>query len=98
MPLNTKDIAKRIYDSMQVEFFRIGRSLNTYKYYLIFRNTSEVDIKHLTLSISFSFKGMPVHNEQIVLSDFTRTKEVSHSFLLEGIFDRINLDSFEIVH
>ena len=98
MTLNTKDIAKRVYDSMRVEFFRMDCSLTTYKFFLTFKNKTKVDIKHLTLSISFSFKGMPVHNEQIVLSDFTRTKEVSHSFLLEGIFDRINLDSFEIVH
>ena len=98
MTVFTKDITKQIYDSMQVEFFRMGCSLNTYKFYLTFRNPSEVDVKHLTLNISFSFKGIPVHNEQVVFSDFTRTNEVSHSFLLEGIFDRINLDSFEIVH
>ena len=98
MPLNTKDIAKQIFDSMLVEFFRMDCSLNTYKFYLTFRNTTEVDIRHLTLNISFSFKGMPVHNEQVVLSDFNRTKEASHSFLLEGIFDRTNLDSFEIVY
>ena len=98
MTVFTKDIAQKIYDNMQVEFFRIGRSLNTYKYYLTFRNPSEVDIKHLTLNISFSFKGMPVHSDQVVLSDFTRAREISHAFLLEGIFDRINLDSSEIVY
>ena len=98
MTLYTKDIAKQIYDSMQVEFFRMGCSLNTYKFYLTFKNTSEIDIKHLTLNISFSFKGMPVHNEQVVLSDFTRTNEVSHTFLLEGKFDQTHLDSFEIVY
>ena len=98
MTLNTKDIAKQIFDSMLVEFFKIDCNLNTYKFFLTFKNKTKVDIKHLTLNISFSFKGMPVHNEQVVLSDFTRTNEVSHSFLLEGIFDRINLDSFEIVY
>ena len=98
MTLNTKDIAKQIFDSMLVEFFRMGCSLNTYKFFLTFKNKTKVDVKHLTLNISFSFKGMPVHNEQVVLSDFTRTNEVSHSFLLEGKFDQTNLDSFEIVY
>ena len=98
MTVFTKDIAKRIYDSMRVEFFRIGRSLNTYKYYLTFRNTAEIDFQSITFCISFYYKGTQIHNEQVVLSDFTRTNEVSHSFLLEGIFDRLNLGSFEIVY
>lgn len=98
MTLYTKDIAKQIYDSIRVEFFRMGCSLNTYKFYLTFRNTTEVDIRHLTLNISFSFKGVPVHNEQVVLKDFPKTKTVSHSFLLKGKFDHTNLDSFEIVY
>ena len=97
MTTNTKEAVKKIYNDMRIEFFRVSISEDVFKMYLTFRNTAEIDFQSITFSISFYYKGTQIHKEQVVLSDFTRTNEVSHSFLLEGIFDRINLDSFEIV-
>ena len=98
MTTNTKEAVKKMYNDMRVEFFRASISEDVFKMYLTFRNTAEIDFPSITFSISFYYKGTQIHNEQVVLSDFIRAKEVSHSFLLEGKFDRINLASFDIVY
>lgn len=97
MTTNTKEAVKKIYNDMRIEFFRVSISEDVFKMYLTFRNIAEIDFQSITFSISFYFKGVPVHNEQVVLKDFPKTKTVSHSFLLKGKFDRTCLESFELV-